>query len=132
MAKLMHKNNIMNKILFLNMSFAMISSCVFASDASNTDIAQDAVNNLNGGGGVYGTIGQIMSILAWLGFAIAAIKVLQIGMMFMLGAGGGKSNAKASLIPWLIGAFICIFFGTVGPWVIGIIMSGSSGGVFDI
>lgn len=122
------RTNTFNKLLFLSMVFSLATTSTYASD----DVTQNVVNDLNSGTGVYGTIGQIMGILAWLAFAIAVIKILQIGMMIMLGAGGGKSRAKESLIPWLIGAAICILFGTIGPWVIGIIMSGSSGGVFDI
>ena len=122
------KSNAFNKISFISMAFSLATTCTYASG----DVTQNVVSDLNSGNGVYGTIGQIMGILALLAFAIAVIKILQIGMMIMLGAGGGKSRAKESLIPWLIGAAICILFGTIGPWVIGIIMSGSSGGVFDI
>lgn len=130
MIKTIHRNvNILRKIFITTFALMSTMSCTFASGGN---IVGGVVGELNAGNGVYGTIGQIMGILAALGCGIAMIKILQIGMLFMIGAGGGKSKAKESLLPWIIGAGICILFGTLGPWLIEIIMGGSSGGVFDI
>lgn len=118
----------LGRILNFTLLISMAGTLAFAT---NGDI-QSVVNDLNGGEGVYGTISEIMGILLWLGFAIAIIKAMQIGIMFIIGGGSGKNNAKSALVPWLVGAAVCALFGTIGPWIIGIIMSGSSGGVFDI
>ena len=130
--KIVHINNkirnIFNKILYFTLFISMISTVVFASG----DDVGTVVDKLNSGEGVYGTIKEIMGILAWLGFAIAVFKLIQIGIMFMLGGGANKKDAKTALIPWLVGAAVCVLFGTVGPWIISIIMSGSSGDVFGI
>ena len=136
----------LNRILYLTLILSMLFTLSFASQEENIqpellgDEAKfeesqisDAIGELNYGDGVYATLREIMSILAWAGFAIAVFKVLQIGMMFMLGAGKAKSDAKSALVPWLVGAAVCVLFGTVGPAIINLIMGGSSGGsIFDI
>ena len=123
------KNNkkLLYRVLNFSLPLTVLNTISFASDSVSS-----AISNLNGGEGVYGTIGEIMSILLWLGFAIAIAKMMQIGVMFIIGGGSGKSNAKNALIPWVIGAMVCALFGTIGPFIINAIMGGSSGGVFDI
>ena len=118
----------LDRILNFTLLISMVGTLVFAASGD----VQSVIDDLNGGKGVYGTISEIMGILLWLGFAIAVIKAMQIGIMFIIGGGSGKNNAKTALVPWLIGAAVCALFGTVGPWIIDIIMSGSTGGVFDI
>ena len=131
MKSILHMNNkakkVIDKILLSTLLFFLTANLALASG----DINQ-AVDNLNNGTGVYATIREIMGVLAWIGFAIAIAKLLQIGMMFMIGSGSGKNNAKTALIPWVVGALVCILFGTVGPWIIGLIMGDGEGGVFDI
>jgi len=133
MEKSIHKvektTGLISKIVYIVLMFSMISSISFASNG-----IEGAVDSINtGGDDVYGVIGEIIGILSWLAFVIALFKVIQIGIMFMLGAGKSKNDAKSALIPWLVGAAVCVMFGTVGPWIIGLIMGGSSGGnVFDI
>ncbi len=101
----------------------------FAATTGGEQIDQ-AIDNLNSAQGAYGTLSEIMGIMAWLGFAIAVFKLIQIGINFMLGAGSKRGNAKESLIPWMAGALICMTFGIVGPWIIRLI-GGSAGGLFD-
>ena len=66
----------------------------------------------------------------------SSISALGIGFLSFIarsiGAGKNKSDAKSSLIPWFVGAFVCALYATIGPAVIGMIMGGGSGGVFDI
>ena len=108
------------KTLSFSLSSLFITSVSFASDAGT------------GGTELDSTLGEIAGILSWLAFIIAVGKMIQIGIMFMLGAGKSKNDAKAALMPWLVGADVCALFATLGPWIIGLIMGGSSGGVFDI
>lgn len=101
-------------------------------DSSEDFSVSGVVNNLNKGDGVYAIIKEIMGIMSILGFAIAMFKLIQIGIQFILGAGRAKSDAKAALMPWLVGAIVCIMFGTIGPWVMNLIMGSGSSGIFDI
>lgn len=119
------------KISYLTVALSFIPACVLANNQSEVSVDQ-VVNDINTGGGVYATIREIIGVLGWTGLVVAVLKMAQIGIMFMLSAGKSKSDAKAALMPWLVGALVCVMFGTVGPWVINMLMSGSGGGVFDI
>lgn len=121
----------LNKITYSFLS--LFSVLNFSTTMLASQSVGDVVGQINGGSGVYGTISNIMGILGWLGFGIATIKLVQIGIMFLMSSGTKKSDAKSAVIPWFVGAFICASFGSLGPWLIGMIMGGSSGGsVFDI
>lgn len=115
----MIKHSIRNKINNCFWNFVMplsVLTKVYASDA----------------GSVESVFGEIMGVLLNVGIIVALVKMVQIGIQFMFGAASGKNQAKTALIPWAVGLFICITFKTIGSWVIGIVMSGSGGGVFDI
>ena len=121
MRKITYRKNkkTLNKLLNLFTVFIITSHLSTITMASGT-------------GGVDAVISEVTSVLAALGFLIAIGKIMQIGIMFMLGAGKNKSDAKSSLIPWFVGAFVCALYATIGPAIIGMIMGGGSGGVFDI
>ena len=38
----------------------------------------------------------------------------------------GKSKAKGALLPWLIGAFICVTFATIGPAIMDLFYTGKN------
>lgn len=105
-----------------------LSATLFAS----SNPVGEAVNELNSGSGVFETIRNLINIMAWLGFMIAIFKVIQIGIMFLMSAGNKRSDAKSALIPWLVGAAVCVLFGTVGPMIINLIMGDSGNNIFDI
>lgn len=116
-------NNTKNKILYLVCLFSLYTTtCLATEDIEHLDTGNAEVD---------ATISSIIQILSVLGFAIAIGKLMQIGIMFMLGA-GKRNGAKDALFPWLVGALVCILFGTLGPWVIDLFMSGSSGDVFNL
>lgn len=92
----------------------------------------DAVDNLNNGSDeTYAILKEIMSILAWVGFAVAIFKVIQIGIAFMTGISSKRSGAKESILPWFIGCLICALFGTLGPWFIDMFAAGDTGDIFS-
>lgn len=95
-------------------------------------VADQAVENMNSGSDVYGVIAEVTQILAALGFLIAIGKLMQIGIMFLVGSGGKTANAKASLLPWAVGALICATYATLGPSLINMIGGSGGGSVFDI
>ncbi len=81
---------------------------------------------------VFQVIAQITSYLMWAGFMIAIFKMIQIGIMYMTGIASSRSSAKSALLPWFVGAAVCVLFATVGPWVIDLIIGDTSKGPFDI
>lgn len=138
MTKLVHKDKkgkmLLDRILKITLTITMVFSLMFSTSivVASGDSVSDVVNKMNNEDGVYAIIRDIMGILSVAGFAIAMFKLMQIGILFMMSAGKSRSDAKASLFPWIVGALVCILFGTVGPWVIDIIVGAESGGVFDI
>lgn len=140
MTKLVHKDKkgkmLLDRILKITLTITMVFSLMFSTSivVASGDSVKDIVDKINnpGSDGVYTIIGDIIGILSVAGFAIAMFKLMQIGILFMMSAGKSRSDAKASLFPWIVGALVCILFGTVGPWIIDIIVGTESGGVFDI
>ena len=61
---------------------------------------------------------SISKVLAGIALAISALKLMQIGYMFLLQPATKKSDAKESIIPWLIGVFVCGSWLSLGQWVI--------------
>ena len=86
----------------------------------------------SGEAAVNSTLSEIAGVLTTVGILIAVIKLLQIGIQFLVGGATGKNQAKTAVFPWLVGLFICATYKLIGPWVMGLIMGGSGGGVFDI
>lgn len=125
---------LLDRILKSTLTIIMVFSLMFSTSivVASGDSVKDIVNDINSGDGVFAIIRNIIGILAWAGFAIAMFKLMQIGILFMMGAGKSRSDAKASLYPWIAGALVCLLFGTVGPWIINIIVGENSSGVFDI
>ena len=121
---------VLKKVSYITLLLLMISS--FANASENGVDVGGIVGEINDGEGVFKTIREIIGVLSWAGFAIAVAKMMQIGIMYLMGAAKSKNDAKSALMPWIVGAFICASFGTLGPWIIGTLMSGSGGGVFDI
>lgn len=139
MTKLVHKDKkrkmLLGRILKITLTITMVFSLMFSTsfvEAASGDGVSDIVNKINNDDGVYAIIRDIIGILSWAGFAIAMFKLMQIGILYLMSAGKSRSDAKAALLPWLAGAIICIMFGTIGPWIIDLIVGANSGGVFDI
>lgn len=70
------------------------------------------------------TLGEIISILFWIACFACTIKILHIGILYMTTSVEGKSKAKGALLPWLIGAFICVTFATIGPAIMDLFYTG--------
>ena len=134
MVNLLHKNKkikfLLNRILNVTLVISMFVMSLSGVNANNT--VSGVVDEINRGDGPYEIIRQIISVLSFLGFGIAIIKLAQIGFLFLFSGVKKKSDAKSALLPWAIGAAVCMLFGTIGPWAIELIMGDNTGGVFDI
>ena len=128
------KNRLITCIMVIMLVFSSIS-LVYADTDTGTDQLGQAVTALSGNnenaGQEYNVLKEVLSYMAWFAFIIAIFKLIQIGISFLTGVGSRKSDAKSALLPWLVGAFICAMFGTLGPWFIGLIAEGDSGNIFD-
>ena len=72
------------------------------------------------------TLGEIISILFWIACFACTLKILHIGILYMTTSVEGKSKAKGALLPWLIGAFICVTFATIGPAIMDLFYTGKN------
>lgn len=102
--------------------FSILSGAVFASSASGGGINSGAIDS---------ELGEIVAILFLIAGAVCIGKFIHIGILFLVGSVQDKSNAKQSLIPWLIGTIVCAGAATIGPLVIKIIGGGLGGNVLD-
>ena len=73
---------------------------------------------------------DILQILLGLGGFICVGKLVHIGILYMTSSVVDKSNAKAAVIPWLVGTVVCFGAGWIGPMIIGILKI--EGNVLDI
>lgn len=119
---IMEKKNKLGNII-LNVVLIMSQVNIAYANGAGMTSGNDTVDS---------TLSEIASILFFLGAAIAVGKLIQIGILFVMSSGSKRSDAKSALIPWAIGAIICVLFATIGSGIIDIIMGGDSGGVFDI
>lgn len=80
------------------------------------------INNMvyatNGMGTVNSIMENILEILLGLGGAICVAKLIQIGIMYMTSSAVDKSNAKAAVLPWIVGTIVCFGAGWIGPMII--------------
>lgn len=123
-------NKVIKRVLTFLLAFLLIGTISFASG----DTTPDYLAGMTGDREVYQVISTIIGILSTAGFIIAIAKMMQIGIMFLIGSSAGKTKneAKSALLPWIVGCMICATFGTLGPWVINLLMSGSPNDVFGI
>ena len=95
---------------FITSISTMMPYAFFMSRAYATVVTGSGINSELGA-----TLGEIISILFWIACFACTIKILHIGILYMTTSVEGKSKAKGALLPWLVGAFICVTFATLGP-----------------
>lgn len=131
----MNMNKILKRVLILFLAISLLlpfgNTLVYAGQSGQAQLGE-AVSNLNNPtDDAYKTLKEIMEIMAWVGFAIAIFKLIQIGITYMTGVASKRSNASASLLPWLIGCIVCALFGVLGPWFIDLFASADDGDIFN-
>lgn len=70
------------------------------------------------------SIGKIVSVLFWVACVVCTIKIIHIGILYILSGAEGKSKAKGALLPWIIGVAICATFATLGPAIMDLFYEG--------
>lgn len=106
-------NKFLTSSMFTSMP-AFLNMCTYATTVTgngiNTELSQ--------------TLGEIISILFWIACFACTLKIIHIGILYLTTGVEGKSKAKGALIPWLIGAFICVTFATLGPAIMNLFYNG--------
>ena len=72
----------------------------------------------------------ILTTMFGLAGAICVGKIIHIGILYMTSSAVDKSNAKAALIPWVIGTIVCFGASWIGPFFVN--MFKITGDVLDI
>jgi len=82
-----------------------------------------------------GTVDQILidvtQVLLVLAGLVCLGKLIQIGIMYMTSSAVEKSNAKAALMPWLVGTIVAFGASWIGPTIINIITGGVEKGPLE-
>lgn len=91
-------------VLFLALAPTAISMAVPASFTENTGITDKM-------GGLENAIGSVITVLKWIGYAIAVIMVLWLGVQWMLAQPAKKAELKGKM--WSIAIGIILLVGGV-------------------
>lgn len=71
--------------------------------------------------GVMTILNRVATLLFWIAGGVCIGKCIHIGILYVVGTASDRSNAKAAVLPWLIGAIICFGFQFIGSMIIKII-----------
>ncbi len=99
-----------NKFISALLYVVTILTCICCTYASSASISLDAVSEE--------TLKNVTQILLLIGTGVCIGKVIQIGIMYVMTSANEKANAKAAIIPWLIGTFVCFGAATIGGYLI--------------
>ena len=74
-----------------------------------------------GGGseGLTGVANKIIGAMQFIGYVVAIIMIIYVGIKYLTAGAGEKANVKSTLVPMLAGALLIIFGMTVVDWVWG-------------
>ncbi len=125
---------IVSILLTVFMMFSVNAVALAADDDIDTQVNQ-SVSALGGDGGdgsVEGELKKIADILVIVGFLVSAIKLVQIGLKLMMSPANKRSDAKASLAPWIVGVFVCALWLTLGEYIMKLIAGVGPDDVFDV
>lgn len=106
---------------FLTSFMMLLISLSLSASAYATSVSGEGINEE-----LATTLGEIISILFWIACFACTLKIIHIGILYMTTGVEGKSKAKGALLPWLIGAFICVTFATIGPAIMNLFYTGTS------
>lgn len=111
------------KILSLLLAFVMCMmpfGVAFASGGA-TNVPDITITPPTGGGatGLSGIAGKIIGAMQFIGYVVAVIMIIYVGIKYLTAGAGEKANVKSTLVPMLGGALLIIFGMTIVNWVWG-------------
>lgn len=112
----MNKNLV--RILSLVLTFVMAFSMVTTVFATLADVPTPDTN-IQGGEGLTGTVGAVLGVIQFVGYAFAVGMLIYIGIKYMMSSANEKADLKKGAINYVIGA-ILVF---AAASVVGIIKS---------
>ena len=95
--------------LITNILINVFVLCVCATSVVLASSGMDTVNSI---------LKKILKVLLGLGGAVCVAKLIHIGILYMTSSAVEKSNAKAAVLPWIVGTIVCFGAGWIGPMII--------------
>ena len=103
------KKNIKNILIIAILTFSLLSSTCFVNAGDESTSASGVISNIGS---------RILSVVLWVGYAIAFGMVVFIGIKYITGSADAKANMKSAIISWLIGAFLVFACTTIVSFVL--------------
>jgi len=81
-------------------------------------------------GGMENTAMKVMGTVQTIGFVVAVIMIMWVGIKYLTAGAGEKAKVKDTMIPILVGAIMIVAATTIAGWLFGIANNpaGSNGG----
>ena len=101
---------ISNFLTFVMLFSSGVNTYVFAAGANGDDSVTE-------------TLTAVVEMLLVIAGLVCVGKLIQIGITYMTSSAVEKSNAKAALIPWLVGTVVSFGAAIIGRTILNIIVS---------
>ena len=103
------------KLMSLFLAFVM---CImpFSVALASGDYGIEIPDNIDFGG--MGAIaGTIIGAMKFIGYVVAVVMIIFVGIKYLMAGAGEKAAVKSTLVPMLAGALLIIFGVTIVDWV---------------
>lgn len=100
------------------MSVLMAAVMLFAMYGGAFAVSYDKITPSYGDTAeMQGVAGNVVGTMQWVGYAIAVIMLVYIGIKYVMASANEKADLKSSLVKYVIGAVLIIFAVTIAGWV---------------
>lgn len=108
------------RLISLFLAFVMCLAPFSVALAGGADANKPTLNpgaaNL---GGMEGVVNSILGVIKGIGYVVAVIMVMYVGIKYLTAGAGKKAEVKDTLIPILIGAILLLGAITLVDWIWG-------------
>lgn len=69
---------------------------------------------------VSNAVGNVLGLVRWIGFIVAIVMVMYVGIKYLTAGAGQKAEVKSTMVPMLVGAAMVGLAPTLVSWIWGI------------
>ena len=108
--------------LLLAMVMCVMPVCVFAEEGNKVVLpsVKPQMPSSNEATTLIGDVNEVLGILQVIGFVVAIVMVMYVGIKYLTAGAGTKAEVKTNLVPMLIGATLIGLAPTLVNWIWGI------------
>ena len=99
------------------MSVALAGEAGTAGNGWDIEIGQTGTGAL---GDMGGTVSTVLGIVQTIGYVVAIVMVMYVGIRYLTAGASKKAEVKETLIPILVGAILIVAAVTIVNWLFGI------------